>query len=623
MANEQGCGNKLLAIIKALKKHYKVLGMLIKTGGAVEAACSTATSTQACPQCPKRLRGFNKIGSTAEAAKNTTHNSKESIDYNLIEGAAPSEQMKTQGLSEEYGEEFITERQCENSSLHRLPAQKKGALGAESETAKEGCEPQQVEEGNAYDAVSIKESNNQALLSLVDDRSLHSLIDFGTAKATKVGSTTFAPLIVIADRDPKMLSKDSCPQFARKKPGYKFLADSRELRLKSSDIALRIDWMKKYRQVPFDPGPNKVTFRSIEGEASHKFIMTSKLQKVIHQKTQGMLGQSAMIRIGEMAKAITTEGCKRVNSIGLIGTVEGLNKHIQRRPIEAYQESIENSRIQTLLRNSSLEEAYIAYSLVNGCKELGSVLKMPHPCSRFLAYEQDKLQESDVSDCNFHNANYVHSVMIIDNSFLSLVESQVHHENGEDQDVRELEDETSCSLIIARMVMKRFAYKKWCDGLYRRKVSKDCSALKKKANGKQNEATSEDNREITARGKILKPTSNQIGLYHISRQTSRAARRLRLPKGPKGEPPPQQEPPSMLPTRGVRRVWTQLETPHTGAKGGQENRTDIRKWLKRSNFEEEECAAREANGSPKPVQQVPSLRTRMILRGGDCNNPEE
>uniref|UniRef100_A0A6V7QWN0 Uncharacterized protein n=1 Tax=Ananas comosus var. bracteatus TaxID=296719 RepID=A0A6V7QWN0_ANACO len=497
-------------------------------------------------------------------------------------------------------------------------------MSAGSEAAKEeGWEPQQVEEGNAYDAVSIKESNNQALLSLVDDRSIHSLIDFGTAKATKVGSTTFAPLIVIADRDPKMLSKDSCPQFARKKPGYKFLADSRELRLKSSDIALRIDWMKEYRQVPFDPGPNKVTFRSIEGEASHKFIMTSKLQKVIHQKIRGMLGQSAMIRIGEMAKAITTEGCKRVNSIGLIGIVEGLNKHIQRRPIEAYQESIENSRIQTLLRNSSLEEAYIAYSLVNGCKELGSVLKMPHPCSRFLAYEQDKLQESDVSDCNFHNANYVHSVMVIANSFLSLVEGQVHPENGEDQDVRELEDETSCSLIIARMVMKRFADKKWCDGLYRQKISKDCSALKKKTNGEQNEISREDHIEIKTMEKISELTLSQFALYHISEQTRLAACRLRLPEGPEGEPSPQQVPPSMLPTRDDRRVWTRIGNTSHQHKVTQENRTEVSIWPKGNNSEEEECAASEANESPKPVQQVPSLRTRMILRGGDCNDPGE
>ncbi|XP_020106875.1 uncharacterized protein LOC109723072 [Ananas comosus] len=381
--------------------------------------------------------------------------------------------------------------------------------------------------------------------------------------------------------------------------------------------------MKEYRQVPFDPGPNKVTFRSIEGEASHKFIMTSKLQKVIHQKIRGMLGQSAMIRIGEMAKAITTEGCKRVNSIGLIGIVEGLNKHIQRRPIEAYQESIENSRIQTLLRNSSLEEAYIAYSLVNGCKELGSVLKMPHPCSRFLAYEQDKLQESDVSDCNFHNANYVHSVMVIGNSFLSLVEGQVHPENGEDQDVRELEDETSCSLIIARMVMKRFADKKWCDGLYRQKISKDCSALKKKTNGEQNEISREDHIEIKTMEKISELTLSQFALYHISEQTRLAACRLRLPEGPEGEPSPQQVPPSMLPTRDDRRVWTRIGNTSHQHKVTQENRTEVSIWLKGNNSEEEECAASEANESPKPVQQVPSLRTRMILRGGDCNDPGE
>nr|CAD1837233.1 unnamed protein product [Ananas comosus var. bracteatus] len=458
------------------------------------------------------------VGSTTKTVENTAHSSKENSDYNLIEGAAASKQTKMQGLCDGYGEEYIIGKQYENSSLHMLPAQKKGALGAESETAKEGCEPQRVEEGNAYDTVSIKESNNQALLIL----------------------------------------QRFLPQFARKKPGYKFLADSRELRLKSSDIALRIDWMKEYRQVPFDPGPNKVTFRSIEGEASHKFIMTSKLQKVIHQKIQGMLGQSAMIRIGGMAKAITTEGCKRVNSIGLFGTVEGLNKHIQRRPIEAYQESIENSRIQTLLRNSSLEEAYIAYSLVNGCKELGSELKMPHPCSRFLAYEQDKLQESDVSDCNSYNINYGHRMMVKGHSLLSLIKGYVRHKYGEIQDVRELEDEASCFLIIPRMAIRKLAYKKWCNGLSRRTTSKDCSALKKRANGEQNEISREDHTEIKTMEKIPELTFSQYALYYISVQTRLSARRLRLPEGPEGEPPPQQEPPSMRPTRDDRRVWPRI-----------------------------------------------------------------
>nr|CAD1840575.1 unnamed protein product [Ananas comosus var. bracteatus] len=252
-----------------------------------------------------------------------------------------------------YGEEYITGKQCKDSSLRMLPAYEKGEMGAESKTVKEKrCELQQVEEGKVYEA------------------------------------------IMIADPANKVLGKDSCPQFARKKPGYEFLADSRELRLKSSGIVLGIDWMKEYRQVPFDPGPNTVTLHSIEGEASHKSIMTSRLQKVIHRKTQGMLGQSAMIRIEEMAKAITTEDCKRVNSLGLTSIVEGLTKRIQKRPMEVYQERIEDSRIQMLLRNSSLEEACIAYSWVKGYKELEVMLVMPHPCTLSLAYEQAKLKES-------------------------------------------------------------------------------------------------------------------------------------------------------------------------------------------------------------------------------------
>nr|CAD1835252.1 unnamed protein product [Ananas comosus var. bracteatus] len=242
-------------------------------------------------------------------------------------------------------------KQCKNSSLHMLPAQKKGEEGAESETAKEEeSELQQVEEGNVSEAISIKES------------------------------TTVAPLIVTLDPSHMVRNKNSCSQFARKEQDHKFITTLkvmelkayalvleinwlkenrqvvfdpgpnevtthsikgvrqdhniwvklRELRLEGVDLVLRPDYLKTYRQVPFDPGPNKVTFCSIEGEVSHRSIMTSKLQKVIHQKTQGMLGQSAMIRIEEMAKAITTEGCKRVNSLGLAGIVEGLNNHIQK-----------------------------------------------------------------------------------------------------------------------------------------------------------------------------------------------------------------------------------------------------------------------------------------------------
>nr|CAD1831730.1 unnamed protein product [Ananas comosus var. bracteatus] len=110
-----------------------------------------------------------ETGSTIKAVANTTHNSEESLNLNLVEGAAP----------------------------------KKAEMSAGSEAAKEeGWEPQQVEGGNVYEARSIKES-------------------------------------VIADPEHKVLSKSSCPQFARKKPDHILLADSRKLGLKQTSPAAR------------------------------------------------------------------------------------------------------------------------------------------------------------------------------------------------------------------------------------------------------------------------------------------------------------------------------------------------------------------------------------------------
>ncbi|OAY67016.1 60S ribosomal protein L26-1 [Ananas comosus] len=68
------------------------------------------------------------------------------------------------------------------------------------------------------------------------------------------------------------------------------------------------------------------------------------------------------------------------------------------------------------------------------------------------------------------------------------------------------------------------------------------------------------------------------------------------------------EPPSMLPTRD-------LETPHAGAKQGKKTEQILEDGLKRSNFEKEECAASEANGSPKPVQQSSILEDKDDFKG--------
>nr|CAD1818459.1 unnamed protein product [Ananas comosus var. bracteatus] len=170
-----------------------------------------------------------EMGSTAEAAEDTAHNSKENIDHDLIEGAAASKRATMQGRCYGYGEEYIIGKQCKNSSLHVLQTQKKVEMGVESETAKEEeRELQKVDEGNVYEAIGIKESDNQTQLILNDDRNLHSLIDFVIAKATQVESTTFATLRTIADCDHKMLNKSYYPQFAKNKREHRFLADSRK-----------------------------------------------------------------------------------------------------------------------------------------------------------------------------------------------------------------------------------------------------------------------------------------------------------------------------------------------------------------------------------------------------------
>nr|CAD1816984.1 unnamed protein product [Ananas comosus var. bracteatus] len=310
---------------------------------------------------PNAYTTLAETGSTMKAVENTTHNSEESLNVNPVEGAATSQQTKMQGRCYGYGVEYITGKQCKDSSLCMLPAHEKGEMGAESETVKEkGYEPQQVEDENVYEATSIKESDNHSQLILNDDRTLHSLVDFGIAKATGVEFTTVAPLIVIADPEHKVLSKSSCSQFARKKPDHILLADSRKLGLKGSDIVLRVDWMKEYRQVPFDPGPNKVANCSMEGEVSPKPIATSQLQRVIHQRKQ----------------------------------VEEFYKHLQ-EPVEYYQARSKDLRVQRQIQNSHLVEACPVWSFMSEYRELGTVLVMPHPCSLSLFYEQAKLKESN------------------------------------------------------------------------------------------------------------------------------------------------------------------------------------------------------------------------------------
>nr|CAD1844427.1 unnamed protein product [Ananas comosus var. bracteatus] len=421
-----------------------------------------------------------------------THKLQESEEEPNLQWPATSKRTMMQGRCYGYGEEYITGQQCKDSSLHMLPAQKRGEVGAESEAAKEeGCEPQQVEDGNVYEATSIKESDNQTQLILNDDSILHSLVDFGIAKATGVEFTTIAPLIVVADPEHKVLSQSSCPQFARKKPGHKLLADSRKLRLKGSDLVLRVDWMKEYRQVPFDLGPNKVTTHSIEGvrqnykfwaqlrvpkleeldqvpgtdwvkiyrqvpfdpgpnqvtlhsieRATHMPIITSKLQMVIKHRGQTIAAQPYMIKSGvttgemhhsiqkphreiedslhkkefitiqwEVSNQFQAKSSPKMKILMLSGNdprnwissyvkyfmlhKTSYQQEVEIAAMQGQQEKSEDFEVQRLIRHSRLTGACLVKGFVNEHKELGAIIKMPHPCSRFLAYKQGKLQESN------------------------------------------------------------------------------------------------------------------------------------------------------------------------------------------------------------------------------------
>ncbi len=55
----------------------------------------------------------------------------------------------------------------------------------------------------------------------------------------------------------------------------------------------------------------------------------------------------------------------------------------------------ENLRVQELIQDSSPAKAGMGCIFMNGDKELGTLLEMPHPCSLSLTYEQAKLKESN------------------------------------------------------------------------------------------------------------------------------------------------------------------------------------------------------------------------------------
>nr|CAD1840671.1 unnamed protein product [Ananas comosus var. bracteatus] len=454
-----------------------------------------------------------KFGSTAEAAENTTHNSKESIDYNLIEWAASSEL-------------------------------------------------QQVEEGNVYEATSNGDSDNQTQLTLLNDRNLHSLIDFGTAKATKVGSTTVVPLMVTVDHGHKVQNKNSCLQFARKDRGHKLLVDSRKSRLTSFGTVLEINGMKENRPVVFDPGPNKVTFHSIEG-ASRMPNITKGLPMVIKPRAQLVAAQPYVIKPGAA--------------------------------MQRQQEKSEDLRVQKPIQISNLAETCHVWGFMDEYRELGTVLVMPHPCSLSLFYEQAKLKESN-RELGYFPPIYVS--IIFENARVDSISSWCK----QSEQVRHYLME---QLNTTQQVMKYHTDK----GSERVLEGSDQICPE----------SSIDKHSIKALRRSQNITDIHYRPYHLLEQTSRRRAGCDCLKVPRVSPCLNRAAVHAANRRRGTSVDIIGKTLPICARR-QENRTDIRKWLKRSNFEEEECAAREANGSPKPV---PSLRTRMILRVGDCNNPEE
>nr|CAD1823585.1 unnamed protein product [Ananas comosus var. bracteatus] len=545
-----------------------------------------------------------ETGNTIKAVANTTHNSEESLNLNLVEGAAPSEQTKMQGLCDEYGEEYITGKQCKNSSLHMLTAQKKAEMGVESETAKE------------------------------EERSYKNLIDFGIAKVTQVESTTFATLRTIADCDHKMLNKSYYPQFAKNKREHQFLADSRKLGLKDSDAVLGVYWMKEFRQVPFDPGPNKVTIHSIE-KASHMPNITNEMPMVIKHRAQLLAAQPYMIKAGatmeemhsciqklhreiedEGNKPATPHGCNRSSILGTSTVLSPENRPLAylspiRNQIHYVQSTYENEfiailweesnlyhaksfpkmeflwldgnntwkwissyenycklhqisnqqkvEIATMLRQQmrpqdlrvqmlspilSLAEVCYVWDYVNEYKKLGTVLKMPHPCSRFLAYEQDKLQESDELIAYLNNGlNQKHqgrSIYKIETIAIMLVvatwEQNLRGKLGSNN--------AHYGLSPARWWKKEQVIHFFEEPPNKQQQRKEYNADKRRSKGVFEVKEQLCLKLLLCEQPImplegyLRLTINQFGLYYISEQTRSAARRLQLPDGPKGEPRP-------------------------------------------------------------------------------------
>nr|CAD1830099.1 unnamed protein product [Ananas comosus var. bracteatus] len=94
-------------------------------------------------------------------------------------------------------------------------------------------------------------------------------------------------------------------------------------------------------------------------------------------------------------KEFAADRWKGIDIKCLTDDIDAFCRQIHNKTVENYQARSENLTVQKPIQNSNLVEACQVWGFVNEYKELGTMLKRPHPCSRFLTYEQDKLQESD------------------------------------------------------------------------------------------------------------------------------------------------------------------------------------------------------------------------------------
>nr|CAD1832076.1 unnamed protein product [Ananas comosus var. bracteatus] len=141
---------------------------------------------------------------------------------------------------------------------------------------------------------------------------------------------------------------------------------------------------------------------------------------------------------------------------------------------------------------------------------------MPHPSSLSLAYEQAKLKES-IRELGYFPTIY--TSIPSENARVNLIVSWCKQS-----------DQVKCNL-------KEQPNTNWCQG------------MKHYTDKRRSEGVLEGEEQIYPELLPYKHSSKtmekipelpfcQYTLCHISEQTSRAARRLRLPEGPKGEPRP-------------------------------------------------------------------------------------